>query len=91
MLVYIAVLRDKDLSVDQVLTVQTDRKQLEVFVKDYFGISDTQKYDNPAKYIGYTKIEYSEFEDDVEGYYTFEDSGEISKVFLFCKVLDEKP
>lgn len=91
MLVYIAVLRDTSLSVDQVLTVQSDRKVLEVFVKDYYGISDTKQYGNPGKYIGFTKIEYSEFEDDVEGYYTFEDSGEISKVFVFCKALDEKP
>jgi hypothetical protein len=91
MLVYVAVLRDPDLSVDQVLTVQTDRKQLEVFVKDYYGISETKKYDNPGTYLGWTKIEYSEFEDDLEGYYTFEDSGKMDKVFVYGKVLDENP
>jgi len=88
MIVYVAILKDDDLSVDEVLTVQTDKKYFEKYVKDYFGINQDKKYINPAKYIGYTKIEYSEFEDDLDGYYTFDDGG-IKKVYVFCKTLNE--
>jgi hypothetical protein len=90
MLVYVAVLKDNDLSVDEVLAVKTDKEMLSTYVKDYFGISETKTYNKVAKYLGYTKIEYSEFEDDLEGYFTFDDDGEICKVYVFCKVLDEK-
>jgi hypothetical protein len=89
MLVYVAVLRDITLSVDEVLTIQTKRENLEKFVKDYYGINEDKKYNSPAEYLGYTKIEYSEFEDDLEGYYTFKDGDEITKVYLFTKTLDE--
>jgi len=88
-LVYVAVLRDKELSSDEVLTVQTNKDNLEVQIKKYFGISDVNKYTNPAEYLGYTKIEYSEFEDDLEGYYTFKENDEITRVYVFCKVLND--
>ena len=91
MLVYVAVLRDKELTSDDVLTVQTDKSKLEEYIKDYFGISETKKYDKPGEYLGFTKIEYSEFEDDLMGYYKFKDGEDISRVYLFCKVLDENP
>jgi len=90
MLVYVAVLRDKELTVDEILTVQTDKNKLEEYIKDYFGISETKKYSNHGEYLGFTKYEYSEHEDDLEGYYTFKEDGEISKIYLFCKMLDEK-
>lgn len=87
-LVYIALLRDIELSCDEVLICTEDKKRLETVVMDYFGISETKKYDKPAEYLGFTKIEYGEFEDDVEGYYKFKDEGEISRVFLISKVLE---
>lgn len=88
-LVYVAVLKDEDFTCDEVLTVQVDKGKLEDYVKDYYGISDVKEYSKPAKYLGFTKYEYSEYEDDLEGYYKFEDDGEIRKVYLFCKVLNE--
>jgi hypothetical protein len=89
MLVYVAVIRDVTLSVDEVITVQTKRENLEKYIKEYYGISDDKKYTNPAEFLGYTKIEYSEFEDDLEGYYTFKEDGETTNVYLFTKALDE--
>jgi len=89
MLVYVAVLRDKELTVDEVLTVQVDKSKLEDYIKDYFGISENKEYSKPAEYLGFTKFEYSEHEDDLEGYYTFKEDGEISKIYLFCKYLNE--
>lgn len=91
MLVYIAVLRDKEMTCDQVLCVQTSFQKLEIYVKDWFGISETRSYNKPAECLGYTKIEYSEFEDDLDGYFTFKEDDEIAKVFVFNKSLDENP
>jgi hypothetical protein len=91
MLVYVAILRDIELTTDQVICVQTSFNKLETFVKDYFGISDVKTYGNPAECLGYTKINYSEFEDDLDGYFTFKDGDEITKVYVFNKVLDENP
>lgn len=91
MLVYVAVLRDTEMTCDEVLCVQTSFERLETYVKEYFGISEINKYDNPGTCLGYTKIEYSEFEDDLDGYFTFDDNGVITKVFVFNKALDEKP
>jgi len=88
-LIYVAVLKDEELTSDEVLTVQTDKINLEIYIKDYFGISNTKKYGTTGEYLGFTKYEYSEFEDDLEGYYTFKEDGEITKVYLFCKVLNE--
>ena len=87
--VYVAILRDLELSSDDVLTVQTNRENVDKIVKDYFGISNTKEYGKPAKYLGFTKIEYSEFEDDLIGYYSFDDGAGIEKVYLFNKILNE--
>ena len=91
MLVYVAVLKDIELTCDQVLCVQTSFEKLEIYVKDWFGISEVGNYTKPAECLGYTKIEYSEFEDDLDGYFTFKEDDEISKVFVFNKSLDENP
>lgn len=91
MLLYVAVLRDTELTSDDVMCVQTSFARLETYVKDYFGISDTKNYSKPAEFLGYTKIEYSEFEDDLDGFFTFKDDGEITKVYVFNKILDENP
>ena len=91
MLVYVAILRDTELTSDDVMCVQTSFARLETYVKDYFGISETKTYGKPAECLGYTKYEYSEFEDDLDGYFTFKDGGEITKVYVFNKVLDENP
>lgn len=91
MLVYVAILKDDDYTVNEVMCVQTSFAKLETYVKDYFGISDVKKYGKPATLLGYTKIEYSEFEDDLDGYFTFDDDGQITKVYVFNKVLDENP
>jgi hypothetical protein len=89
-LLYVAVLKDYD-GLTDVMTVQSDRNDLETYVKDYFGISETKHYDNPAEFLGYTKIEYSEFEDDLEGFYKFKQDEDISEVLVYCKSLNEKP
>ena len=91
MLVYVAILRDTELTSDDVLCVQTSFAKLETYVKDYFGISETKTYGKPAECLGYIKYEYSEFEDDLDGYFTFKDGDEITKVYVFNKVLDENP
>ena len=91
MLVYVAILRDTELTSDDVMCVQTSFDKLETYVKNYFGISDTKNYTNPVECLGYTKFEYSEFEDDLDGYFTFKDGEEITKVYVFNKVLDENP
>lgn len=89
-LVYVALLKDEDGSVD-VLTVQTNKEKLEVYVKDYFGISEDKVYTTPSEFLGYNKIEYSEFEDDLEGVYKFKQDDQISKVYVYCKSLNEAP
>lgn len=91
MLVYVAVLRDTEMTCDQVLCVQTSFQNLEIYVKDWFGISEAKSYTKPAECLGYAKIEYSEFEDDLDGYFTFKEDDVITKVFVFNKILDENP
>ena len=91
MLVYVAILRDTELTNDDVMCVQTSFDKLETYVNNYFGISDVKTYTKPADCLGYTKIEYSEFEDDLDGYFTFKDGDEITKVYVFNKLLDENP
>ena len=91
MLVYVAVLRDTEMTCDQVLCVQTSFEKLEIYVKDWFGISEVRNYTKPAECLGYTKIEYSEFVDDLDGYFKFKEDDEITKVFVFNKSLDENP
>ncbi len=91
MLVYVAVLRDTELTTDEVMCVQTSFAKLENYVKDYFGISEVKNYPKPAECLGYIKYEYSEFEDDLDGFFTFKDGDEITKVYVFNKILDETP
>lgn len=81
--VYVAVLEE------EVLTVQTLPEKLLEFVNDYFGISKTKTYSNPATYLGYTKIDYGEYADDLHGYHSYEDEDGVQKVYVFCKKLDE--
>ncbi len=89
-LVYVAMLKDYDGSID-ILTVQSEKKDLETYVKDYFGISETKSYTTPGEFLGYNKIEYSEFEDDLEGVYKFKADDQISEVLVYCKSLNEAP
>ncbi len=88
-LVYVALLRDIELTSDDILTVQSELEDIDIIVKDYFGISETKQYIKHAKFLGFTKIEYTEFEDDLEGYYSFDDDGEITKVYIYRKLLNE--
>lgn len=91
MLIYVAVLRDTKLTSDDVLCVQTSFDKLEIYVKNWFGINEAKNYSKPAECLGYTKFEYSEFEDDLDGFFTFKEDDEITKVYVFNKILDEKP
>jgi len=91
-LVYIALEETEDKDFD-VLTAQETREGILNYIKEYFGISE--KYPNSAIYLGYTKIEYSEFEDDLEGYHLvktynpYDKKDEISKIWVYCKQLNE--
>jgi hypothetical protein len=89
MLVYVAILKDNDLSVDEVLGVYTTMDKIDYLVKDYYGLTEKYPKNDKIKFLGYVKIEYSEFEDDLDGYYKIECDGVIEKVFIFNKVLDE--
>jgi hypothetical protein len=91
MLIWIAVLKDDDLSCDEVLCVHTSFAKLETYVKNYFGISETKTYDKPAEFLGYTQYQYSEFIDDLNGYFIFKEDDELTKVYVFCKALDQEP
>lgn len=83
-LIYVAV--DAD---GEVLTVNTSRELCTAYVMDFFGINPNKNYRKPAICEGYTKIDYSEFEDDLDGYWIFEDDGEKTRVNLFNKILDQ--
>lgn len=73
------------------ITVQETRKELEEYVMEFFGISDKRTYTEPSECLGFTKYEYSDFEDDLEGFYRFKDvDGTISRVYVYCKTLGEK-
>lgn len=93
-LVYVALEETENKDFD-VLTVQETKEGLLNYIKEYFGITETNKYPNPATYLGYTKINYSEFEDDLEGYHLFEDYNpyekktERHKIWVYCKQLNE--
>ena len=45
-----------------------------LIIEDYYNIKlgELEHESNGDKYLGFTVIEYSEFEDDLYGYYTFE-------------------
>lgn len=58
-----------------VLYVTNTRENADkLIMEDYYEIKvgETEHESNGDKYLGFTKIEYSEFEDDLYGYYTFE-------------------
>jgi hypothetical protein len=86
-LLYCAVLEDDG----TIISVNTSRKDCEEFIMDYFGINPNKTYTDPSEFIGFTKIEYSEFEDELEGYYIFSNGTEKTRVNLFTKILNEKP
>jgi hypothetical protein len=84
-LIYIAV--DTD---GTVLTANTSRELCEAYVMDYFGINPNKHYSTPAKFEGYTKIEYSEFEDDLDGFWIFIDSdSDKTRINLFNMIIDQ--
>ena len=84
-LIYIAI--DDD---GTVLTVNTNRDNIKDFVFDYYGINPNKEYSHPSICKGFKKIEYSEFEDDLIGYWIFETDGEENRVNLWEKLLNEK-
>ena len=52
----------------------TRDKADKLILEDYYSIKvgETEHESNGDKYLGFTTIEYSHFEDDLFGYYTFE-------------------
>lgn len=84
-IIYVAVEDD-----GQVLCINECPSNLEKYVLDYFGINPDKTYPKPEKYLGYFPFEYSEFEDDVKGYYSFEDEdGKVTRVYLWEKFLNQ--
>ena len=69
-----------------------------LIMEDYYSIeqNETEHKSNGDKYLGFTTIEYSEFEDDLYGYYTFESNYDTSadsqpkkqRYNLFSKYID---
>ncbi len=69
-----------------------------LILEDYYSIKvgETEHESNGDKYLGFTTIEYSEFEDDLYGYYTFESNYDTrfdkglkkEKYNLFSKYID---
>lgn len=85
-LVYVAVDEDGD-----ILHVNESRDALEYFVMDCFGINPDREYNQPDECLGFTKIEYSEFEDDLEGFWLFRSVDLVTtRVNLWCKALNER-
>ena len=97
MIVYTAQLlssQSEPFELQEVLTVQTNFDKLEEWVKDYFGINPNKEYANPAEYLGFTKIEYSEYLDSLYGYFSFKETimnekDLIDKVYVYCLTLDD--
>ena len=87
-LVYVAI----DEEDGDVLCVNTSRSELEVFVMDWFGINPNKNYSQPEECLGFTKINYSEIDGDLEGYWVFEEQQLKTKtrVNLWCKTLNER-
>ena len=84
-IIYVAV----DTDDGEVLCVNESRAELEAFVMDYFGINPAKPYTLPDECLGFTKINYSEHEDDLEGFWLFRDRDDvISRVNLWCKTLN---
>ena len=73
-----------------ILTANSSRELCELYVMDYFGINPNKHYSTPAIFEGYTKIQYSEFEDDLDGFWTFIDSdGDNTRINLFTMIMDQ--
>ena len=87
-LVYVAI----DEEDGDVLCVNTSRSELEAFVMDWFGINPNKNYSQPEECLGFTKINYSEIDGDLEGYWVFEEQQLKTKtrVNLWCKTLNER-
>ena len=87
-LVYVAI----DEEDGDVLCVNTSRDELEAFVMDWFGINPNKNYSQPEECLGFTKINYSEIDGDLEGYWVFEEQQlkTKTKVNLWCKTLNER-
>ena len=83
-LIYIAVHSD-----GQVLTVNTTRELCEYYVMDYFGINPNRQYTESAIFEGYHKINYSEFEDELDGYWIFKCGEDIHRINLFNMAMDK--
>ena len=82
-----------------VLYVTNTRENADkLIMEDYYEIKvgETEHESNGDKYLGFTKIEYSEFEDDLYGYYMFESNYDTradsqpkkEKYNLFSKFID---
>ena len=82
--IYVAVAND-----GTVLTTNTNIRDVQQFVFDYYGINPNKAYTNPGIVKGFHKIEYNEFEDDLIGYWIIESEGEEHKINLWNKVLNE--
>ena len=83
-LIYIAVHSD-----GTVLTVNTSRELCEYYVMDFFGINPNIQYNETSVFEGYHKIEYSEFEDDLDGYWIFVYGEKTERVNLFNMTMDK--
>ena len=82
-----------------VLYVTNTRESADkLILEDYYSIKvgETEHESNGDKYLGFTTIEYSHFEDDLYGYYTFESNYDtrpdsqpkIQRYNLFNKYID---
>jgi hypothetical protein len=83
-LIYIAV--DMD---GTVLTVNTSRELCESYVMDFFGINPNKQYTESAIFEGYHKMHYSEFEDELDGYWVFRCTDRSERINLFITVMDK--
>jgi len=93
-LVFAAMIEYHDGDYD-LLTIQDSRIGILNYLIDYYGINSEYVDENPPENLGYTKIHYSEFEDDLEGYYKFKAYNqstkeyETDKIYVYCKQLNE--
>lgn len=86
--VYVALLKDYDGEYN-VLTAQSTREGAIKYAKDYFGLYEDKPQVGDAEFLGYRKMEYSEYEDPLEGYLKFKDDAGDYTVYIYCMYLDE--
>jgi len=67
MLIYVVIEKEDNIPIITASTFEKAQQQL----SDYMGWENPIHVDS-VKYLGYKKIEYSEFEDALQGVYTFE-------------------